>query len=111
MDSAGRHIRGCMKLKKGVASSVEKRKKLHVDHDHTTNKMRTLLCHNCNSVLGYARENPAILRAGIEYLLLFKAEKHKIGPPFKLSDGRFCRCCQRDSNPRPFASKANALIH
>jgi hypothetical protein len=51
-----------------------KKKKLHVDHSHTTNKVRALLCHNCNSVLGYSREDPAILRAGIEYLRLFKAK-------------------------------------
>ncbi len=50
-------------------------KKLHVDHDHRTNKVRALICHECNSVLGYSRENPAILQAGIEYLLLFREEE------------------------------------
>jgi len=50
-------------------------KKLRVDHDHKTKKVRALLCNHCNSVLGYSHENPAILQAGIEYLLLFREEE------------------------------------
>lgn len=42
---------------------------LHVDHDHQTGKVRGLLCSNCNSMLGYARDNPVTLRKGIDYLL------------------------------------------
>lgn len=41
-----------------------------IDHDHSTNKVRGILCHQCNSMLGYARDNIAILRAGAEYLCL-----------------------------------------
>jgi hypothetical protein len=40
----------------------------HVDHDHTSGAVRGLLCNLCNSVLGKARENTAILAAAIEYL-------------------------------------------
>ena len=42
--------------------------KPHVDHDHTTGVVRGLLCVRCNFMLGYARDDRAILRAGIEYL-------------------------------------------
>jgi Recombination endonuclease VII len=40
----------------------------HIDHDHDTGKVRGLLCHHCNTALGHARDNPAILRAMIDYL-------------------------------------------
>lgn len=40
----------------------------HVDHDHDTAKVRGLLCINCNSMLGYALDNPKRLELGIKYL-------------------------------------------
>ncbi len=39
-----------------------------IDHNHLTGKVRGLLCQSCNSMLGYAKDNAAILRAAIEYL-------------------------------------------
>lgn len=33
------------------------KKKLGVDHDHVTGKIRGLLCHTCNSAIGYAKES------------------------------------------------------
>lgn len=42
--------------------------RLCVDHNHTTNAIRDLLCSRCNHALGNARENPAILRAMADYL-------------------------------------------
>ena len=41
---------------------------LSVDHDHKTNKVRGLLCHNCNVALGLLDDSPEILSAAIEYL-------------------------------------------
>ena len=46
-------------------------KQLFIDHNHTTNKARQLLCGHCNSVLGYALEDVNILKKCIAYL-----EKH-----------------------------------
>jgi hypothetical protein len=43
-------------------------KNLLVDHDHDSDKVRGLLCINCNSMLGYALDNPRRLELGIEYL-------------------------------------------
>jgi len=40
----------------------------HVDHNHATGKVRALLCHNCNSTLGYVKESQKILASAIEYL-------------------------------------------
>ena len=39
-----------------------------VDHDHETGQVRALLCQNCNALLGFSREDPAILERAIEYL-------------------------------------------
>lgn len=39
-----------------------------IDHDHTTGKVRGLLCTWCNSLLGYAREQEAIMTNAMAYL-------------------------------------------
>lgn len=44
------------------------RKRLCVDHNHTTNEIRGLLCQNCNFLLGCAKENQTTLLKAIQYL-------------------------------------------
>lgn len=46
----------------------EQKKHLSVDHNHTTGKIRGLLCSNCNTMLGFAKENQEILKNAIKYL-------------------------------------------
>ena len=41
---------------------------LVVDHCHETGRIRGLLCSNCNSMLGMARDNPVTLLRAIQYL-------------------------------------------
>lgn len=41
---------------------------LHVDHNHTTGKVRGLLCINCNNLIGKAKESESILLSAVEYL-------------------------------------------
>ena len=43
-------------------------KPLSVDHNHTTEKIRGLLCSKCNIMLGVALDNPDILISGAKYL-------------------------------------------
>jgi hypothetical protein len=40
----------------------------HVDHDHTTGKVRGILCFNCNAGLGKFQDNVAVMAAAVEYL-------------------------------------------
>lgn len=42
--------------------------KICFDHDHKTGKFRGWLCMHCNSTLGYAKDNPEILKKLIKYL-------------------------------------------
>lgn len=41
---------------------------LCVDHNHETDVVRGLLCSTCNLMLGYAHDDPEILRRAIDYL-------------------------------------------
>lgn len=41
---------------------------LHVDHCHVTKKVRGLLCRECNALIGFAKDNPSILKNLINYL-------------------------------------------
>lgn len=42
--------------------------RLHVDHNHTTGKVRGVLCFNCNGALGHVRDSREILAGLIKYL-------------------------------------------
>ena len=39
-----------------------------VDHDHDTNKVRGLVCCNCNTIMGLLHEDIHTLKSMIEYL-------------------------------------------
>jgi len=41
----------------------------HVDHCHTTGKVRGLLCRGCNHMLGVVGDDPKILLRAVEYLV------------------------------------------
>lgn len=44
----------------------------HLDHCHTTDKVRGILCHGCNLMLGNSADDPIVLEKGAAYLRKFK---------------------------------------
>lgn len=45
-----------------------KKMRLCVDHDHSTGAIRGLVCNACNLAIGFARDNPELLRKLATYL-------------------------------------------
>ena len=43
-------------------------RRLSVDHDHVSRRVRGLLCSNCNLGIGYFFDNPTLLRRAADYL-------------------------------------------
>ena len=59
----------CKKLETQVIKRTGRVKELSVDHAHDeSQKIRGLVCSKCNLILGYANDDPALLRAAIAYL-------------------------------------------
>jgi recombination endonuclease VII len=68
-----------MAKRQGGLCKLCKRKpanRLAVDHCHATNKVRSLLCLNCNSMLGFSGDDPICLEAGAAYLRDSRGESH-----------------------------------
>lgn len=51
-----------------IMNKTGTKEKLVVDHDHSTGKIRGMLCHNCNRALGLFKDNIDVLQQAIEYL-------------------------------------------
>ena len=47
---------------------------IYMDHNHRNGKVRAALCRNCNTAIGYAHDDPSILRAAAEYLEQWQKE-------------------------------------
>ena len=58
----------CAICRRGLAETT---RALAADHDHTTGRVRGLLCLDCNTGLGKFRDDPALLRNAAAYI-----EKH-----------------------------------
>jgi len=60
---------GCCKICNRHQSEFKRR--LAVDHDHKTSKVRGLLCHHCNAAIGHFFENPRTMENAITYIKTF----------------------------------------
>jgi len=52
----------------GKCKVCNEEKKLVIDHNHKTGKVRGLLCLNCNTALGHLKDNKEIMLSAIKYL-------------------------------------------
>lgn len=63
---------GCCAICRRAERSIDPRtgavRRLAVDHCHSTNKIRGLLCSHCNRALGLLRDDPGLLQKAIDYL-------------------------------------------
>jgi len=66
-----RHWKSCA-LAKHSRYEIVFLQHLYVDHDHTSGKVRGLLCNNCNSAIAMLNEDPARIESAKQYL-----RKHK----------------------------------
>jgi hypothetical protein len=51
-----------------ICRELPGKKRLHVDHNHETGKVRGLLCSKCNTGLGLFRDRAGLLHLALEYL-------------------------------------------
>jgi hypothetical protein len=58
----------------GVCQICKTTQYLVVDHCHTTNKYRDVICQSCNVMLGTAKDNIETLQSAIQYLIAHGAE-------------------------------------
>lgn len=52
-----------------VCGGLNRGRRLAVDHDHETGRVRGLLCNRCNTAIGLLREDPDLLAEALVYLV------------------------------------------
>ena len=62
------HHTHLIKSQKGRCAICEQKRKLCVDHNHVTGKVRGLLCNQCNFAIGCFYENEANMLKAVKYL-------------------------------------------
>lgn len=51
-----------------LCESLPGPKRLAVDHDHVTGKVRSLLCNHCNVGIGHLKDNPELIEKAAIYI-------------------------------------------
>ena len=62
----------CGRPERRVDGNTPKIKDLAVDHCHTSNRVRALLCSNCNTAIGLLDDSPDLLSKAKAYLLQYE---------------------------------------
>lgn len=64
-------------LRCAICPAIENKngRRLCVDHDHDTGRVRGLLCNRCNRALGLFRDSPTIMKKALLYLLREKYDE------------------------------------
>lgn len=58
----------CNSFMEVSSESKDVRKTFCVDHNHTTGKIRGLLCSDCNRGIGFLKDSPSVLESAFKYL-------------------------------------------
>lgn len=58
----------CNNIETLIDYKTKQPRRLAVDHDHRTGKIRGLLCHHCNTAIGKFKDNENYLLAAANYL-------------------------------------------
>lgn len=76
-DMLARQQHKCLGCKVSISNDTGRgRKRAALDHNHETNKVRGLLCSNCNTTLGLVGENKSTLRRLMAYLSYDRTKTH-----------------------------------
>jgi hypothetical protein len=63
----------CFQPETVVDPKTGKVRRLAVDHCHVSKRVRALLCYRCNTLIGNAQEDTALLHSAIVFINRFKA--------------------------------------
>lgn len=70
-----------------ICKSILELKTRTIDHDHSTGKVRGLLCRHCNTGLGCFRDDQSSLRRAIKYLAKNQTTQETHSPQLQLVEG------------------------
>lgn len=60
-----------------ICRKPPKDRRLHIDHDHETGEIRSLLCSCCNTAIGQLQDDPDLAQAAADYLYAMKSRRRK----------------------------------
>ena len=68
-----KEVDALVELQNGICPICLKRRAIQVDHDHSTGRVRGVLCLQCNAAMGAFHDDPALIQKAIDYLERYRA--------------------------------------